>query len=285
MNMGNVDWRPLINLWSVLEYLSKYTAKIGKATHHIGKLFGDVAATVCEFEHEDGVHDLWRRTIMKFYSKLIGNRDYTLFEVVHFGLRLPGVLHSFGPVESVSLSNWASVKQGRSMAMTPAGDRATYRSKLELFNQRADLQLPTSVAPEELENISFYCFWRLYSVQGNRLRKRQREKMIALNGCGWPRQAKATHPLHHEYARKTLYAYAPCAGSRGTDYLHDVVRHYFQGSWAAALKHFVEDVGNHWCPTWIKRNYYMENPPDHVADYGRRLARALEDEVCLPLAR
>ena len=44
------------------------------------------------------------------------------------------------------------------MAMTPAGDRATYRSKLELFNQRADLQLPTSVAPEELENISFYCF-------------------------------------------------------------------------------------------------------------------------------
>ena len=26
MNMGNVDWRPLINLWSGLEYLSKYTA-------------------------------------------------------------------------------------------------------------------------------------------------------------------------------------------------------------------------------------------------------------------
>ena len=160
--------------------------------------------------------------------------------------------------------------------MTPATDRATYRSKLELFNQRVDLQLPTSVVPEELENISFYCFWRLYSVQGNRLRKRQREKMIALNGCGWPRQAKATHPLHHEYARKTLYAYAPCAGSRGTDYLHDAVRQYFQGSWAAALKHFVEDVGNHWCPTWIKRNYYMENPPDHVADTAVALQERLK---------
>ena len=60
--------------------------------------------------------------------------------------------------------------------MTPGADRATYRSKLELFNQRVDFQLPTSVAPEELENISFYCFWRLYSVQGNRLRKRQQEK-------------------------------------------------------------------------------------------------------------
>ena len=49
MNRGNIDWRPLINLWSVLEYLSKYTAKVGKATQNIGKLFGEVAATVCEF--------------------------------------------------------------------------------------------------------------------------------------------------------------------------------------------------------------------------------------------
>ena len=52
MNRGNIDWRPLINLWSVLEYLSKYTAKVGKATQHIGKLFGEVAATVCEFEEK-----------------------------------------------------------------------------------------------------------------------------------------------------------------------------------------------------------------------------------------
>ena len=31
-NLGNIDWRPLINLWSVLEYLTKYTAKSGKST-------------------------------------------------------------------------------------------------------------------------------------------------------------------------------------------------------------------------------------------------------------
>ena len=29
-NLGNLDWRPLINLWSVLTYLTKYTAKSGK---------------------------------------------------------------------------------------------------------------------------------------------------------------------------------------------------------------------------------------------------------------
>ena len=186
MNLGNVDWRPLINLWSVLEYLSKYVSKQGKATQHIGKLFGDIAATVCEFEKEDGVHDLWRRTIMKFYSKMIGNRDYTLFEVVHFGLRLPGVLHSFGSVESVSLSHWSTVKSGYAMAKLPLSERATYLNKIELFNCRSELELPSSVTLEDLADISFYCFWRLYSVQGRRLRKRQREKMIALNGSGWP---------------------------------------------------------------------------------------------------
>ena len=133
------------------------------------------------------------------------------FEVVHFGLRLPGVLQNFGPVDTVSVSNWATIKNHRHLSFTSRSDRATHFSKLELFNARGLLQLPASVTTEDLANISFYCFWRLFSVQGTRLRKRQREKMLALNGCGWPRQAKTTHPLHQEYARKTLYAYAPCA--------------------------------------------------------------------------
>ena len=162
------------------------------------------------------------------------------------------------------------------MSMTSLSERATYLSKLELFNRRAELQRPRSVSLTDLANISFYCFWRLYSVQGTRLRKRQREKMIALNGCGWPRQAKSTHPLHQEYARKTLYAYAPCHELAGTEYLDEAVKIYFQGNGGAALTHFVEDVGNHWCPTWIKRNYRMENPPDDVADTAVALQERLK---------
>ena len=65
-NMGNIDWRPLLNLWAVLEYLTKYTAKAGKGSKHLGRLFEDVLDKVAQFETEDGVHDLWRRTIMKF---------------------------------------------------------------------------------------------------------------------------------------------------------------------------------------------------------------------------
>ena len=66
MNLGNIDWRALINLWSVLDYLTKYAGKGGKGSKHLGKLFEDVLDKVFQFEIEDGIHDMWRRTIMKF---------------------------------------------------------------------------------------------------------------------------------------------------------------------------------------------------------------------------
>ena len=100
--------------------------------------------------------------------------------------------------------------------------------------------------------------------------------MLALNGCGWPRQAKFTHALHQEYARKTLYAYAPCAGLAGSEYVDQAIPIYFRNDWGKALEQFVQDFGNHWCPTWIKRNYNMENPPDSVADTAVALQERLK---------
>ena len=260
-NLGNLDWRPLINLWSVLEYLTKYTAKVGKATKHLGKLMEDVVNNVCEWVPEDG-HDLWRRTIMKFYTRLLGNRDYSLFEVAHFGLRLPGVLSSFGAVDSVGISNWSSVKRGRALQFTQAHERCTNLSKLEIFNHRSSFERPSTVSEAALRDISFYAFWRLFYVNGRKLVRRKQEKFIALNGTGWPAHARRTHPQHNAYARKTLYAYMPCEGFRGTDYVDEMVREHFRGSWVNALRTFVTDSSNKWCPTWIQRNYEICNPPE-----------------------
>ena len=78
MNMGNIDWRPLLNLWAVLEYLTKYNAKVGKGSKKLGSLFEDVLQKIYDFEEEDGLHDMWRRTVMKFYSHILGDRDYFL---------------------------------------------------------------------------------------------------------------------------------------------------------------------------------------------------------------
>ena len=92
---------------------------------------------------------------MKLYSRVIGDRDYSLFETVHFGLQLPGTLSSFGPVTSVSVSNWSSVKRGRSMQSAKSHDRVTYLSKLELFNQRQSLERPNYIQDKYLCDLSF----------------------------------------------------------------------------------------------------------------------------------
>ena len=57
---------------------------------------------------------------------------------------------------------------------------------------------------------------------------------------------------------------------------------FFKGNWGIFLKHFVEDVGNFWCPTWIKRNYYMENPPEHVPDTAVALQERLKYRWLFP---
>ena len=109
-NLGNIDWRALLNLWAVLEYLAKYTAKAGKGSTTFKKTFADVAQIIDDWEKADGLKDLWRTAIMKFYSRVLGGRDYSLLETLHFGLRLPATLSSFGEVRSVSVYEWAVVK-------------------------------------------------------------------------------------------------------------------------------------------------------------------------------
>ena len=109
----------------------------------------------------------------------------------------------------------------------------------------------------------------------NSLRK-QKEKFIAVTGTGWPSHAKRSHPQHHEYARKTLYAYMPCYDLRGTDYIDEVVHTHYGDSYTEALRDFATDAYNLWCPRWIQRNYQVQNkdsidptvppdPPDRTA--------------------
>ena len=74
-NLGNVDWRPLLNLWSVLEYLTKYNAKACGGSNKLTRVPSDVVDNILEWERKDGLHDLWRRAIMKCYSQVLGGHD------------------------------------------------------------------------------------------------------------------------------------------------------------------------------------------------------------------
>ena len=96
---------------------------------------------------------------MKFYNRILGNRDYTLFEVVHHGLRLPAVISSFGDVFNASLSSWRAVRPPRETSEDADEENLLAPNKSDIFNARAQLKLPNTVDPADLENISFYCFW------------------------------------------------------------------------------------------------------------------------------
>ena len=55
-------------------------------------------------EVEDGIHDLWRKAIMEFYNKMLGGCDYSIFEVLHFGMNLPGIWKRLGISENTNSS-------------------------------------------------------------------------------------------------------------------------------------------------------------------------------------
>ena len=252
--MGNIDWRALLNLWSVLDYLTKYNAKAGQGSKHLAKLLEDVIEIIYKYEVEDGIHDLWRRTVMKFYNKILGDRDYSLLEVTHFVLKLPATLSSFPEVQGVSVSSWAALKAPHVIRKMGLKSRVTHLTKIELFSQRHELARPKSIHDSDLTNLSFYAFWRMFDVQKQRLVRRQREKIISITGCGWPSHANQNSPHHEEYARKTLYAYMPCLDLQGVEFIDACVQDNFSNSWKLALEMFVKDPSNIWCPPWIRRN-------------------------------
>ena len=110
-----------------------------------------------------------------------------------------------------------------------------------------------------------YAFWRLFDVVKGKLVRKQKEQFIALSGTGWSHHAKYAEECakHAEYCKRTLLAYMPCPGLEGTSYIVTAVREHFQNCWPLALWEFVMDPKQRWCPTWIVRNYEVQNNVIH----------------------
>ena len=181
---------------------------------------------------------------------------------------------------NVSVSSWVTLKSGFECGHAKKDDRVIHFSKVQIFNQRCELQKAEHVPSEDLQNLSFYAFWRLFSVRSGRLSRRQREAIVSLTGTGWPSHAQRTHAQHLYYARHTLYAYMPCQGNRGTDYIDECVDRFYEGNWADALRAFVTDVDNLWCPKWIRRNYEVQNKIDVLTKEASEHPQDAADVVC-----
>ena len=145
---------------------------------------------------------------------------------MHYGIGLPPTISSFGAVENASVSDWHSLKSGHALAQTQDDDDAFHMNKKESFAQRGDCILPRNVELADISNLSFYAFYRQFYTNRGRLHVRQKERFLTVTGLGYPAQASREHADHEFYAKRTLYAYMPCAGLRGTDYINDVAARY-----------------------------------------------------------
>ena len=47
-NMGNIDWRPVLNLWAVVQYVTKYATKAPKGSRRLHELLNDAVDEVCK---------------------------------------------------------------------------------------------------------------------------------------------------------------------------------------------------------------------------------------------
>ena len=51
-NMGNIDWRPVLNLWAVVQYVTKYATKAPKGSRKLNEMLRDSVDEVCTYVPE-----------------------------------------------------------------------------------------------------------------------------------------------------------------------------------------------------------------------------------------
>ena len=134
-NMGNVDWRPCLNLWAVVEYITKYATKAPRGSRKMGEVLNDAVAEVCKYTPQEQEGSVGWRSLQKFYSRMLGERDYSLFEAVHIGLGLP-LMYNAMPVVSLSTLGSRALKTGKHLAECGPLDSVEWNSKVDEFDRR-----------------------------------------------------------------------------------------------------------------------------------------------------
>ena len=134
-NMGNVDWRPCLNLWAVVQYVTKYATKAPKGSRRLHDPLKDSVDEVCTYLPEGEGNDFLRRSIQKFFARTMGERDFHAFEAVQLGLQLPLVMPLM-PVVSLNTSGSRPLKSWSVLQSAGPNEPVHYDSRVDKFNKR-----------------------------------------------------------------------------------------------------------------------------------------------------
>ena len=137
-NMGNVDWRPCLNLWAVVQYVTKYATKAPKGSRKLKDVLNDAVDEVCKYVPEGEGSDFLRRSIQRFFARTMGERDFHAYEAVQLGLQLPMVTPMM-PVVSLNTTGARPLKTGAALKDLKADEPVHWDSRVDRFDKRLQL--------------------------------------------------------------------------------------------------------------------------------------------------
>ena len=168
-NMGNVDWRPVLNLWAVVQYVTKYATKAPKGSRRLNEVLKDAVDEVCTYVPEGEGADFLRRSIQKFFARTLGERDFHAYEAVHLGLQLPQVIPLM-PAVSLNTAGTRPLKAAQEMRLKGDDETVHHDSRVDRFNKRLQLVRKQrgdghlKVSEVEVRDLSLYEFWSKHTV-------------------------------------------------------------------------------------------------------------------------
>ena len=216
-NMGNIDWRPCLNLWAVVEYICKYATKAPEGSRSMGDTLRAAAEEVCKYTGEGEPVDIFRKALQKFYAKSIGERDFGMFEAVHLGLRLPTVFPLM-PVISLNTLGSRRMKTAAEMEHQGGGDEAvvSWESKIDKFDKRLALvrkqyQKAGAAKGAEVEaqirDVSLYEFYWKHYVKRDRLCAANQTWALMVTPSMAASAAQICNDRHEAYSRMCVVAF------------------------------------------------------------------------------
>jgi hypothetical protein len=223
-NLGNVDWRPLLNLWAVVEYVTKYAMKSPGKSKPMKEVLRGAVDEICKYTKEGEPLDLMRKSLQKVYTKTLGGRDYGIFEAVHLGLGLPLVFPLMN-VETLNTDGVRAAKSGKHLKELQPGQPAVWDSKTDKFNKRLHWlrkSFPKELSAEmreakevHMRDLSLYEFWSKYDVRGQRVCPRAAAVALQVTPGYSADCARVDHGLHEAYARRCVIAFWRMMPTRG----------------------------------------------------------------------
>ena len=211
-NMGNIDWRPVLNLWAVAEYVTKYASKAPKGSRRIQEVLKDAVDEVCNYVPEGEGADFLRRSIQKFFARALGERDYHLYEAVPLGLQLPQVIPLM-PVVSLNTSGTRPLKSAKELKDAPDTAYVHHDSKIDKFDKRLEIvekqraRGDLSIAVEEVRDVSLYEFWWKFHLQKGKMLRSTRPPCLMVTPSFSADCANVEHAMHEGYAKAAVIAY------------------------------------------------------------------------------